>query len=229
MVQLNDAWNGDKWVTHLYIEGIRFHMIHIHKEKNGCVDGIIRHIGFCRNQLGIRIRAFMTDGERSLGNIIKSYCAEEGIVFQETVPGTPEQNGFSERAGGVIILIARRLIKDANLPKNLWPEAMRAAVYILNRTPTELPNHQVIIPWVEAMAATLPEGSPLPRANLANLRLYGCLAYVRNRKIPNLDKMEPRAEIGYLVGYTASNIWRVWFPYLDIIRECRDVVFDETR
>jgi hypothetical protein len=39
--------------------------------------------------------------------------------------------------------------------------------------------------------------------------------------------MAPRAEIGYLVGYVASNIWRIWFPHLDTVREVRDVVFDE--
>ena len=106
---------------------------------------------------------------------------------------------------------------------------MRAAVYILNRTPTVLADHQVIIPWVEAMRAALPEGTPPPRANVANLRLCGCLAYVRNQKIPRLDKMEPRAETGYLVGYTASNIWKNRFPHLDTVRDCRDVVFDEIR
>ena len=72
MIQLNRAQNGDKWVTHLYIEGIRFHIIHTHKEKSGCVEAITTLIGFCRSQLGIRIRAFMTDGERSLGHVIRT-------------------------------------------------------------------------------------------------------------------------------------------------------------
>jgi hypothetical protein len=233
--EINEAWNGDKYASHLYIEGIRFHLIETHKTKDGCVTAIIRMVGFCQNQLGIQIRAFMTDGERSLGNAFKLWCGREGIIFQDTVPGTPEQNGFSERAGRLIIVVARRLIHDANLPKNLWPEAVRAAVYILNRTPTMLPDHRVIVPWVEAMKAKTPaeaentaESNPL-RANLANLRLYGCRAYVRTQKIPKKDKMAPRAEIGYLVGYVASNIWRIWFPHLDTVRACRDVVFDESR
>jgi hypothetical protein len=39
--------------------------------------------------------------------------------------------------------------------------------------------------------------------------------------------MASRADIGFLVGYVASNIWKVWFPQLDTVRQVRDVVFDE--
>jgi hypothetical protein len=227
MVQLDEAYNGDNWVTHLYIEGIRFHLLQTHERKNGCVNAIIQFIGFCRNQLKMDIRAFMSDRERSLGSVIREYCDQEGIIFQQTVAGTPEQNGFIERAGGILITVARKLISDANLPKNLWPEAFRASVYIINRTPTMMPDGTTIIPWVEAMTASAP-GEDL-RPNLSNLRLYGCKAYVRIQNIPRLDKMAPRAEIGYLVGYVASNIWKIWFPHLGTVREVRDVVFDETR
>ncbi|KAJ6020318.1 hypothetical protein N7522_000393 [Penicillium canescens] len=65
------------------------------------------------------------------------------------------------------------------------------------------------------------------RPNLSNLRLYGCRAYVMRQGIAKSDKMEPRAEIGYLVGYVASNIWKIWLPQLNQVREFRDVVFDE--
>ena len=81
MIQLDEAWNGDKWVTHLYIEGIRFHLLQSHTKKNGCVDAIIKLIGFCRNQLGIQIRAFMTDGEKTLGATIRDYYDAKGIIF----------------------------------------------------------------------------------------------------------------------------------------------------
>ncbi|KAJ6178151.1 hypothetical protein N7519_008612 [Penicillium mononematosum] len=56
------------------------------------------------------------------------------------------------------------------------------------------------------------------RINLLNLRL---------------DKMLPRVEIGFLVGYVSKNLYRIWFPYrggqygrVDVVR---DTVFDETR
>jgi hypothetical protein len=40
-------------------------------------------------------------------------------------------------------------------------------------------------------------------------------------------KTAPRAHIGYLVGYRASNIYRVWIPALHRVITTRDVTFDE--
>ncbi|KAJ5642839.1 hypothetical protein N7490_006839 [Penicillium lividum] len=38
--------------------------------------------------------------------------------------------------------------------------------------------------------------------------------------------MTARSDIGYLVGYVASNIWRIWIPRLGV-RVVREAVFDE--
>ena len=138
MVQIDEAYNGHKWVSHLYVEGIRLHMAQSHEKKNGCVDAIISFTAICRNQFGMDIRVFKSDQERSLGQAIKQYCEEEGIICEFSVTRTPEQNGFAERAGGIIISTARALILDSGLPKNLWPEAVNTAVYLINRTPTIL-------------------------------------------------------------------------------------------
>ncbi|KAJ5675304.1 uncharacterized protein N7477_005238 [Penicillium maclennaniae] len=39
--------------------------------------------------------------------------------------------------------------------------------------------------------------------------------------------MKPRAMIGYLVGFKASNIWRIWVPKAHKVLNARDCVFDE--
>jgi hypothetical protein len=61
--------------------------------------------------------------------------------------------------------------------------------------------------------------------------VYGCRAYVtfHKEKIPKSKKLDPRAWVGYLVGYTASNIWKIWNPLKGTITEERDVTFDEDR
>ncbi|XP_044720032.1 integrase core domain-containing protein [Hirsutella rhossiliensis] len=45
----------------------------------------------------------------------------------------------------------------------------------------------------------------------------------RNR----LKKLDPRAWIGYLVGYTSSNVYRIWVPSEGKVISTRDVIFDE--
>ena len=70
------------------------------------------------------------------------------------------------------------------------------------------------------------------RPNLANLRVYGCRAYVKLSEHDlgsKRDKMAPRAVVGYLVGFIASNIWRIWLPEQKKVISARDVKFDETK
>src|ERR1700722_17505141 len=42
-----------------------------------------------------------------------------------------------------------------------------------------------------------------------------------------LRKLDPRAHIGYLVGYDSTNIFRVWIPHQGKVISTRDVLFDE--
>jgi len=47
-------------------------------------------------------------------------------------------------------------------------------------------------------------------------------------KRKRLRKLDPRAHIGYLVGYDSTNIYRIWIPYKGIVISTRDVIFDES-
>jgi hypothetical protein len=40
-------------------------------------------------------------------------------------------------------------------------------------------------------------------------------------------KFEPRAKLGYLVAYDASNIWDIWLPTQKKVVRARDIVFQE--
>jgi hypothetical protein len=53
----------------------------------------------------------------------------------------------------------------------------------------------------------------------------GCCAYVYCRDIKAADQTEPRAHIGYIVGYDLSSIFCVWIPKLDQVIRTRDVIF----
>ena len=224
LIHIQEAYNGDKWVTHFYLDGIRLHVAYTHPKKNGCQEAVSDFISYAKNWWKLPVRAFRSDNERSAGKAVEDYLKSEGIITEYSVPGTPEMNAFAERSGGVIIERARALLLESRLPKNLWPEAIKAAVWILNRSPTKLQDGRWIIPYQEMLRHST--GVPAP-INLSNLRVYGCRAYVKMQGIPQSDKMSLRAEIGYLVGFTASNIWRVWMPHENRVRAVRDVVFDE--
>jgi hypothetical protein len=81
--------------------------------------------------------------------------------------------------------------------------------------PTKLADGKWIIPWMELMKLAAPDGIKDQRINLSNLRVYSCLAYtgILGSKRSQSDKMAPRAEIGWLVGYVSKNLYRIWFPH----------------
>jgi hypothetical protein len=83
------------------------------------------------------------------------------------------------------------------------------------------------VPWDKARRDF--GGERIKKANLANLRVYSSLSYCRIRNIPRIQKTALRAEIGFLVGYVASNMWKIWFPARGNIEVVRDAHFDESR
>ena len=55
---------------------------------------------------------------------------------------------------------------------------------------------------------------------------YGARAYPLERNIPKF-KLDPKASIGYLVGYDSTNIYRIWVPSKRRVVSTRDVTFNE--
>lgn len=122
--------------------------------------------------------------------------------------------------------------------------AAKAAIYVLNQTPTwtaARENHsESEIKEIAALSED-PSSSRPPKyvwttpferlyrykPNITNIRVFGCHAYVRHPKINQSQKSNARAWIGYLVGYQASNIWLTWNPRQHEVVAERDVEFDE--
>jgi hypothetical protein len=73
------------------------------------------------------------------------------------------------------------------------------------------------------------QGVPDPNPSTAHLKAYGCRAYPLIQNIQKTQKLDPRAQIGYLLGYDSTNIFRIWVPEKHQVIRTRDVTFDESR
>lgn len=102
------GYNGHKWISHFYIEGVRFHWAMTHAKKNECQLAIENFIAMATTWWNLPIRVFHYDNERSAGQASEYYLASAGIVVHHSPPGQPEQNPFSERASGTITARMRR-------------------------------------------------------------------------------------------------------------------------
>jgi len=105
---------------------------------------------------------------------------------------------------------------EANLPANLWPEIVKAAGYTANRTLVRK------LGWKTPFEAVKKQ-----KPRFAHMHVYGCRAYSLDHHIPRKKKLEPRAHIGYLVGYDSTNIYRIWIPSRNKVIRTRDVTMND--
>jgi hypothetical protein len=63
------------------------------------------------------------------------------------------------------------------------------------------------------------------RPHLSRLHVIGSRGFVLNKHLPRGDKLEDRTFESFLIGYDASNIYRVWLPNTNRVIRVRDVRF----
>ncbi|KAA0043514.1 gag/pol protein [Cucumis melo var. makuwa] len=66
----------------------------------------------------------------------EDYMIEHGIQSQLSAPGTPQQNGVSERRNRTLLDMVRSMMSYAQLPSSFWGYAVEIAVHILNNVPS---------------------------------------------------------------------------------------------
>jgi hypothetical protein len=90
-----------------------------------------------------------------------------GIKRQLTTAYTPQQNGVSERKNRTLLNMVRSMLSGRNVPKSFWPEALKWATYVLNRSPT-----------LSVKDMTPEEAWTGRKPTVHHFRVFGCLAYV---------------------------------------------------
>ena len=108
------------------------------------------------------------------------------IKHEFSAPYSPHQNGTVERGWRTLFDMARCLLIEAKLGKDMWPFAVRYAAFTRNRCFNPRLNKT---PY-EAMTGKRP--------NVSKLHEFGiiCYAYVQNTK-----KLDNKGEKGIFVGY----------------------------
>ena len=201
---------GSKWVT-----------IYGYKKKSQAPSNLKHFIEHDAKILNKEILHYHSDGAPELSGVkVRDYLSSKGIASTKSTAYVPQENSYIERhfrsefEGASTMLLAARFI-----PKKFWYEAKLAYTFIYNRMPT-MTSKGRMSPFENI------HGHP---PDLTTLRIWGCKAWV-NIPIPLRSKtFDPRAETGYLVGYSEhqQGAYRIWIPKWDTIIVSRDVRFDE--
>jgi hypothetical protein len=215
------GYSGDTCIAHLWCDNTKYHRawpLPNHKEIS--LFPIFESTIALAKKFGPGIKWIHSDDEQGIGGEIDDLTERDGIVWEISPPYTHEANGPAERSGRAIADRGRAILDESGLPIRLWSELVHAIIFLLNRTPIRSLGWKT--PY-EMLYGNKPR--------LFGLRVIGSLTYVLIPKEvrPKTDKFDPKALKGYLVGFEASNIYRVWIPATDRVVRTRDVKIDESK
>ncbi|GAU31928.1 hypothetical protein TSUD_271130, partial [Trifolium subterraneum] len=111
--------------------------IYFLKEKSSALDTFKMFKLMVEKESGCAIQNLRTDrGGEFLSTAFNDFCSNQGIKRQLTTAYTPQQNGVSERKNRTLLNMVRSMIAGRGVPKVFWPEAVKWATHIMNRSPT---------------------------------------------------------------------------------------------
>ncbi|RVW50569.1 Retrovirus-related Pol polyprotein from transposon TNT 1-94 [Vitis vinifera] len=139
--------HGQKYFISFIDDFSRYMYLYILHNKNEALDAFKVFKAEVEKQYGKQIKIVRSDrGGEYYGRYLEDgqspgpfakFLQEHGIVAQYTMPGSPDQNGVAERRNRTLLDMVRSMLSSSKLPKFLWTEALKTAVYILNRVPTK--------------------------------------------------------------------------------------------
>ena len=145
-----------------------------------------------------RIKCLHIDnGGEYLSKEFQSYLADAGIVYERTIPGTPQMNGLAERFGQTLMYRAFPILLASGLDRSLWPEMVYTANYLILRSPNAKLGKTPYEAWYGA------------KPSLSHLRTIGSTAWAKNSKQQKLVERSTRC---VLVGFEGNSIYRLWDP-----------------
>ena len=215
--------NGSKYFLTLVDDHSRCTWVYImkHKSETSCLIQTFYNMIF--TQFKVPIKMLRSDNGPEFA--LKSFYASKGIIHQLSCVETPQQNSVVERKHQHLVVVARALRFQANLPLKFWGDCVLTATYLINRIPSpilhDLTPFQILL------------GKP---PSYIHLKSFGCLCYAstlardRSKFDPrDRSKFDPRAKACIFLGYPFGT--KGYKLYDLASRTCfvsRDVVFKES-
>jgi hypothetical protein len=198
--------DGAKRHTHLYLL----------RKKDQAFDGYKDYEAWLKNQKGRSVKKLHSDrGGEFNSHEFDKHLARNGTARSLTTHDTPEHNGIAERLNRTLLEKVRAMLHASGLPKFLWGEAVKHAVWLKNRTTTRALQRQTPYEGVEGK-----------KPNLTGVPEFGARVWVHDTTGTKLDA---RSQVGRWVGFDmTSSGHRIYWEHKRSIGVERSVKFDST-
>ena len=182
--------NGSKYAVSFIDEYTKYAVVKYMSNKSQVLDKFKEYVA----ENGTP-RTLRTDnGAEYTSNKLKGFCRDSKVKQEFTVPETPQQNGVAELFNRTIVEMGRCLLIQAKLSKKYWVRALDNATYIRN----------LIVSANSNKGKSPFELFTRKTARRNHLRVFGCTAYVKKRKV-NLRKLDSRSVKANFIGYDSNS------------------------
>lgn len=211
------TYDGKKYFLSFIDDYTHFTVIYLIQSKSDVFKCFREYEEMATAQFGSKISKLRTDlGSEYFSNEQKMYYKSKGIQLESTVGYTPQQNGVAERLNRTIVEKVRTMLLESRISKSLWGEAVRSAVYLLNRSPTSgiKDNKTPAELWFNN------------KPNVNKIRVFGSQAFALIPK-QKRSKLDAKSRECCMIGYDING-YRLWDLEFQKIVIARDVVFNES-
>ena len=147
---------------------------------------------------------------------MESFCTRSGISQEFSAPITSQQNGVVERKNMIIQEMARAMLHNKDVARNLWGEAVNTACHTVNRVYFRLGTKKT--PY---------ELWKRKKPNVKYFRIFESICFILKDR-ENVGKFDSRSDKGIFMGYSfTSKAYRVYNKRTMKVMETVNVVIDE--
>ncbi|KAG2955346.1 hypothetical protein PC118_g24752 [Phytophthora cactorum] len=186
------TFGGKRYFVTFIDDKSHFCVVYLLRNKSEVAAKFAEFVVFAETQTGKRVKTLRSDnGGEYTSSTMAKFCSDRGIVQKFTPPYTPQLNGVAERMNRTLVECARCMLEHVGMPKPYWGEAVVTATFLRNRCPTRAINHD------KSPHQVCTGKKPL----LANLKVFGCHAYVHVPK-EKRTKFDARSVRCRFLGYS---------------------------
>ena len=204
---------GREYYSTFTDDNSRFTKLYLQRAKDETFTSYKTYEADLLRQKGVHVKKLHSDrGGEYLSKEFSDHLAKSGTKRNLTVHDTPEHNRVAERLNRTLLEKVRAILHGSGLPKFLWGEAVKHAIWLKNRSSTKVFEGKT--PF-EVYEGTKP--------NLSGLPEFGCKVWVHR---PERSKLDGRAVEGRWVGYDEnSSGHRIYSPEKRSVSIQRSVKF----
>ncbi|CAL1354730.1 unnamed protein product [Linum trigynum] len=186
------------------------------KTKDWALDVFKQFLALLERETGKKLKCIWTDNGGEYKGSFSTFCKEHGIRQQFTPPKTPQLNGLAERMNRTLLERVMCLLSHSKLPQSFWGEALLAAVYVWNRSPS--------VPLKYDTPEKVWTGKEV---SYKYLWVFGCMAFVHIPK-DERSKLDSKTRPCVFIGYGQDEFgYRFFYPIQKKLIRSRDAVFIE--